>query len=303
MNWEETIEYIRQQPEFVDLVEKAYFDADLRLNVERFRVSDEFTQTLQLMGQYQSTAKKILDIGCGNGISSLAFALAGFDVTAVEPDPSKTVGAGAIRLLKDDYQLQNLTIHEAFAEDIAFASESFDVVYVRQAMHHANDLEKFVAECARVLKKGGLLLTIRDHVVFDEADKQWFLQNHPLQAFYGGENAFSPAQYRTAMTKARLSIVKELKHYDSSINYFPATEYDVQQKYEVEMLRRKRAVQQKLGFAMKLPLVSMLYLAYLHFRCGNPLNEMDVPGRMYTYVALKKTDKPITITGENCSFK
>lgn len=174
MTWEETIQYIRQQPQFADLVEKAYFDADLRLNVERFRASDEFAQTLLLLKRNQPNAKKILDIGCGNGISSLAFALAGFEVTAVEPDASITVGAGAIRLLKDEYQLPNLNIHVAFAEDIAFASESFDIVYVRQAMHHANNLDKFIAECARVLKKDGMLLTVRDHVVFDEADKHWF---------------------------------------------------------------------------------------------------------------------------------
>lgn len=288
MTWEETVQYIRTQPQYADLVEKAYLDADLRLNVERFKASDEFKQISKLLTVYLPTANRILDIGCGNGISSLAFALAGYEVTAVEPDSSKTVGAGAIRLLKDEYQLQNLTIHEAFAEDIAFASGSFDVVYVRQAMHHANDLDKFVAECARVLKPGGVLLTIRDHVVFNDDDKQFFLQNHPLQAFYGGENAFSASQYRGAMIKAGLSIVKELKYYDSSINYFPATEHDLLLKKESEINRRKLVAKQKLGALARLPFVSAICFAYLTFRCGNPLNEKDVPGRMYSYLAIKK---------------
>jgi len=36
MNWHETIEYIRTCPEYKELVEKAYLEEDLPLNIERF---------------------------------------------------------------------------------------------------------------------------------------------------------------------------------------------------------------------------------------------------------------------------
>src|SRR5687768_17479935 len=130
MNWEETIKYIRKKPEFCDLIEKAYFDENLQLNVERFKSSAEYKETLALLKKYNPNANTLLDIGSGNGISAIAFALDGYKVTVSEPDPSNTVGAGAVRKLKDLYGLQNLEIYEEFAENINFENELFDIVYV-----------------------------------------------------------------------------------------------------------------------------------------------------------------------------
>lgn len=288
MTWHETIEYIRTIPEYKDLVEKAYFEEDLSLNVDRFRRSEEFEETLKLLKKYQPNAKTILDIGCGNGISSIAFALQNYQVIAVEPDPSETIGAGAIRKLKQINQLQNIEIFEAFAEDIAFDTESFDVVYIRQAMHHAYDLNKFIGEAGRVLKKGGLLFTVRDHVIFDEKDKEWFLENHPLQKFYGGENAFKPEEYREAMQKAGLEVKQEIKYYDSVLNYFPSTKEELSEKVKLIEIQRKKSLQGKIKFLADVPLFFYFYTLYLNAKYGSPTDEKRVPGRMYSYIALKK---------------
>lgn len=287
MTWEETIKYIRTQPEYQYLVEKAYFEEDLPLNVERFKASEEFIETLQLIKKYQPQGKKLLDIGCGNGISSIAFALNNYQVTAVEPDPSQTIGAGAIRQLVKHYNLSNVQVHEAFAEEIQFPPASFDIVYIRQAMHHAHDLDKFIGECGRVLKKGGLLITVRDHVVFNEKDKAWFLETHPLQKFYGGENAFSPQEYKNAMQKAGLGIVSELKFYDSVINFFPATTRQIKEQVFVE---RKAIFKRKTGILSYLPWGFSLFNLYLDKKVGNSgtLDDSLVPGRMYSYLAIKK---------------
>lgn len=287
MTWEETIEYIRTKPSFSELVRYAYFEEDLSLNVERFRKSMEFRETFEIVKTFQPNGKKILDIGCGNGISTIAFALEGYDVTAVEPDPSVTIGAGAIRQLIMHYKLENVMVHESFAEDIKFEENSFDIVYIRQAMHHANDLGKFVKEAVRVLKPNGLLLTIRDHVVFDKKDKDWFLATHPLHKYYGGENAFTVQEYRDAIENSGAKIMQELKYYDSAINYFPSTLKDIEAikvKYKNNVIDGLR---KKVGIFAKLPFVYFCYKLFRGIGYKDIYDERQVAGRMYSYIAIK----------------
>jgi len=288
MTWEETIQEIRTKPEFKDLVRLAYFEADLDLNIQRFAESREFEETLKLIKQYQPNAKTIVDIGSGNGISAVNFALRNYDVISIEPDKSDTIGAGAIRISKEKHGLDNLTVYDSYAEDIQLPDSSFDVVYVRQAMHHANDLPKFIKECVRVLKPNGLLLTIRDHVVFDEKDKAWFLKSHPLQSYYGGENAFSPDQYKMAIIQAGASVEKEFKYYDSIINYFPTTALEVEKLVALGNDKLKSKMKKRIGILANFPFLILLYKWFKKIDRNSILDERKIPGRMYSYIAIKQ---------------
>lgn len=289
MIWEETIRYIRTLPEYKKLVELAYFEEDLTLNVERFKESEEFIETKELLTHYTQlhSSTKLLDIGSGNGISAIAFALEGVHVDAVEPDPSITIGAGAIKKLKETYQLPKLNVHEGFAEDLKFPAAHFDIVYVRQCMHHAYDLQQFLNECFRVLKKGGVLVTIRDHVIFDEKDKEWFLKNHPLQQYYGGENAFTATEYTSAMKNAGFNVEKELKHFDSVINYYPLSKLEKSEKGKEFSAFVNSIVNKKLGVFTRNALLKKMAVAYVEKKLKHPFDESTIPGRMYSYVALK----------------
>jgi ubiquinone/menaquinone biosynthesis C-methylase UbiE len=288
MTWEETIQYIRTRPEFENLVEKAYFEEDLSLNVERFKESEEFIETLQILKQYHPNAKTILDIGSGNGISAVAFALEGYYVVTIEPDSSNTIGAGAIRKLKAQYNLLNLEIYETFAEDLKLPNESFDIVYVRQCMHHAYDLVKFVSEASRVTKKGGIFITIRDHVIFDKKDKEWFLATHPLQKFYGGENAFTSIEYKSAMVKSGFEIYKEIKYYDSVINYFPVTKKDVENRLKDRKEKVIKKLHKKIGIFSSITLVQKIVFKIIGVNKESVYDESKIPGRMYSYLCFKK---------------
>lgn len=288
MTWEETIQFIRTQPEYSYLVDKAYFEEELHLNVERFKVSEEFIETIKLLKHYQPNAKTILDIGSGNGVSAIAFALGGYNVCVVEPDPSLTIGAGAIRILKEHYSLNNIEIFEAFAEEIKFDDNHFDIVYARQCMHHAYDLNKFVFEAGRVIKQGGLFMTVRDHLVFDQKDKEWFLRAHLLQKYYGGENAFTLNEYKTAIEKASLTLFLTLKHFDSPINYFPLSKAEKEMEEEDYILKLDSAIKNKFGFFSHLGFLRNYFVNKVSHLIENPHDEKKVPGRMYTFLALKK---------------
>ena len=288
MTWEETIQFIRTQPEYSYLVDKAYFEEELHLNVERFKVSEEFIETLKLLKHYQPNAKTILDIGSGNGVSAIAFALEGYNVCVVEPDPSLTIGAGAIRILKEHYSLNNIEIFEAFAEEIKFADNRFDIVYARQCMHHAYDLNKFVFEAGRVLKKEGLFITVRDHLIYDQKDKDWFLRAHLLQKYYGGENAFTLIEYKQAISNAGLNLTLVLNHFDSPINYFPLTIAEKEKEEREYILKVNESIKKQFGIFSRLNFLKAYFKKKVNTLVINPHDESKVPGRMYTFLALKK---------------
>lgn len=283
MNWEETIIHARETDEYRQLIEDAYLSEDLMQNAEKFMSSEEFAETLRLINTYypkraENNTITIMDLGAGNGISSVAFAMKGFRVTAVEPDPSHTVGAGAIGRLKESYALGQLEICSSYGESLDFPDASFDIVYARQAMHHAADLEKFVKEISRVLKPKGLLMTCRDHVVNDEKQKDTFLKAHPFQKFYHGENAFSLSEYKQAFSKAGLKLLAELGHLDSAINYSPQTKQHITQGF-------KNILQQKLK--VKLFSGNLFDRWIFGFFKWKTNNLYDFAGRLYSFVAQK----------------
>lgn len=282
MNWEETIVYARQTEEYREVIVHAYLDKDLKKNVENFRSSEEFKESLRLIANYIKPVSgrklRLLDVGAGNGISTLAFALEGFSVVAVEPDPSATVGAIAIHLLKQDYRLTDIEIDSAYGESLSYENDSFDIVYARQAMHHAHDLNGFVAEAARVLKPNGILMTCRDHVVNDQQQKETFLNTHPFQKLYHGENAFSREEYRNAFSKAGLTIVEELGHLDSVINYSPQTKKEIVADFR-KILERKTRLKVFGGTYL-----DSLIFSLFKWKTGNL---HDFAGRLYTFVARK----------------
>lgn len=272
MTWHETIEYIQRTPSFAEIVENTYILPDLQANVERFRQSAEFQETVRLIRTYcPSPHPLMLDIGAGNGIATLAFALEGFRVVALEPDPSPMVGSGAIKQLIQIYGLSSITIVEAFGENLPFDTHHFDVVYGRQVMHHAHNLPQFVAEAARVLKKRGILFTTRDHVIKNEKDKQRFLQRHALHKFYGGENAFCLADYRLAFQNASLKIESELSPSASVINYDPWNKE-----------RLSQLISRKFGsiFGNQRWVVKLAWRLLM-------IRQEHLPGKLYSFIARK----------------
>lgn len=216
-SWEETIQWLRDQPDRQALVRDGYYDDPLLSAAERYRCSNEWQEIRALLPSNRGTA---LDVGAGRGIATYALACEGFQVTSLEPDPSALVGAGAIEALARDAKL-SIEITRTFSEQLPYPNATFDVVFARAVLHHMQDLSAACREFRRVLKPGGRLIAVREHVISHHEDLAAFLAIHPLHSFYGGENAFLLDEYRDAIVSAGLQIQAVLAPLETSINLSP----------------------------------------------------------------------------------
>lgn len=279
-SWEKAIEILRRDPEHQQLIFDAYLTSDLQDNCARFQASDEFREVMRLIRLYRPAARDLLDVAGGNGIATRAFALSGFAVTTVEPDPSSTVGRGAIRQALDSASV-DAKIVDAFGEDIPLPADSFDVVYVRQGLHHARDLRRMVGECFRLLRPGGLLIACREHVVDDHGPSlKTFLDSQVDHQLYGGENAFTLDEYRSAIQGSGFVLREEIPPYDSPINLHPNTP---------ETLARK-ILSSKGGRVLRLFLRRDWVVGIGMWT----LRRSRRPGRAYSFVALKGPSSFVT---------
>lgn len=221
LSWEQAVEWLRSNPDKQELVRACYFDDPLTEAAERFWNSVEWKAIAALMPPPEG--KRALDLGAGRGISSYSLARDGWQVTALEPDPSTLIGAGAIRNLAQASGLSIQVVSE-YSEKLPFEANSFDLVNCRQVLHHARDLAQTCREICRVLKPGGRMIATREHVISRRQDLQVFLDNHPLHYLYGGENAFLLNEYTESIVQSGLKLINVFAPFDSPINYFPLTE-------------------------------------------------------------------------------
>ncbi|MFQ4135668.1 class I SAM-dependent methyltransferase [Nodosilinea sp. PGN35] len=279
MTWEESVQWLREQPDQQRLVAACYFDDPLLEAAQRFWQSDEWQATAALLPQPSGRA---LDLGAGRGIGSYALARDGWQVTALEPDPSPLVGAEAIRDLAQRCGLPIEVVSE-YSERLPFADNTFAVVNCRQALHHAHNLEQTCREVYRVLKPGGVMIATREHVISQPEDLQAFLDSHPLHRFYGGEHAYLLSEYLAALEQAGLQMRQVLAPLDSPINYFPMTS-EQWREYCIKPVAKLIGPGLARGlFNPQHPLGRWGLTQLANFR-----NRVDqTPGRLYTFVAVK----------------
>jgi SAM-dependent methyltransferase len=273
--WEDAVRWLRSQPEKQDLVLNAYYDDPLIAAAERYWKSCEWAEVRKLLGSSRGEA---LDVGAGRGIASYALAREGFAVTALEPDRSHLVGAGAIRSLAGECELP-ITVVQEFSEHLPFDDGQFDIAFARAVLHHTRNLQSACREFFRILKPGGRLIAVREHVISREKDLPVFLARHPLHRLYGGENAFLLSTYTEALLQAGFAIDVVLSPLSSVINYAPHTEQTLKDAI-ADRLGGKLAMRDALRCALSLPALWSL--------ARRTLSWIDRrPGRLYSFVCTR----------------
>lgn len=100
---------------------------------------------------------RILDVGTGMGMAAVTLALCGHRVLTGEPANDRTEYAKqAWREQAQKVGVEEAITFEPFdAEQMPFADQSFDAVFVLGALHHMGDPAAAVTEFVRVLAPGG----------------------------------------------------------------------------------------------------------------------------------------------------
>jgi 2-polyprenyl-3-methyl-5-hydroxy-6-metoxy-1,4-benzoquinol methylase len=133
-----------------------------------------------------SNVGKVLDVGVGQGESSIYLASQGYSVSVVEPSPDL---CKYINFVSNLYNLQ-LNIYNCNAESIHKINESFDVIIFNSSFHHCDDPLKVLKNCYNSLKKEGKLILVNEPILQFFRTKKWFytrLQTHPEEmGHYGG---------------------------------------------------------------------------------------------------------------------
>jgi SAM-dependent methyltransferase len=265
VSWEEAVAWLKAQPDQAELVRACFYDDPLLGSARRYFDSSEWQAVRDHLPAIDGG--RALDIGAGRGITSFALAKSGWQVTALEPDPSSTVGANAIRALAQEAGLP-IHVEEKWGEQLPFADGTFDLVHARQVLHHARDLRVLCGEAGRVLKKGGIFIATREHVITRREDLPLFLANHPLHGLYGGENAYLLDEYLAAIQAAGIRLSTVLNPFQSDINLYPETKAGF-----------KRRIAGQLGLpGLYVPEWVLSWLGRLS----------NAPGRLYTFVGRKE---------------
>lgn len=272
--WEQAVQWLREQPDQREMVLGSYYDDPLLDAAQRYWLSEEWQAIRSLM---PAAPSQVLDVGAGRGIASYALARDGHRVTALEPDPSALVGAQAIRDLATAAGLE-IGVQQEFSERLPFDDGQFDVVFARAVLHHTKDLDAACCEFHRVLRPGGRLVAVREHVISREEDLPAFLKLHPLHRYYGGEHAYLLPRYQQAIASAGFALQRTLAPLESPINYAP---HDLTQLQELIAGR----VGEKAGPAGAL-LRALLRVPGTWMLLRPLLERVDHrPGRLYSFVA------------------
>jgi ubiquinone/menaquinone biosynthesis C-methylase UbiE len=134
---------------------------------------------------------RALDVATGGGHTALKFAPQVAQLVATDLTPAMLEAARAFIAP----QAANVVFSLADAENLPFASSSFDLVTCRIAPHHFPDPWRFVGQCARVLRPGGLLL-VQDHVLPDDDRAARYVDSFERLRDPSHVRAFSELEWR-----------------------------------------------------------------------------------------------------------
>jgi SAM-dependent methyltransferase len=164
------------------------------------------------VGGVDVRGKSVLDVGCGFGFALVVCGLLGAsELRGIEIHEGMLRTIDSYRHLLPEDVDRCMHVGPGDAADMAFASESFDLVLSVEAISHYLDVERFIREAARVLRPGGALVisdgnngvnpwtrrrNYRVWAAFEQGPSHTVVEGHPIgTCFEERRRAFIDARY------------------------------------------------------------------------------------------------------------
>ncbi|HEY7107531.1 MAG TPA: class I SAM-dependent methyltransferase [Acidimicrobiia bacterium] len=132
-------------------------------------------QILPLVDEHLAGARRVLDVGCGEGQVSRRIAALGADVVGIDPTRAQIAVARA-RGGAAQYAL-------ARADELPCADRAFDAVVMCLVIEHIDPIEPCIHEIARVLARGGRFVLFLNHPLLQAPGSGW-IDDHILDEQY-----------------------------------------------------------------------------------------------------------------------
>ncbi len=118
-----------------------------------------YALTVDMIAEKLTPQSRVLEVGCGTGIIALEIApkvdkMVGVDISPAMIEVAKTK-AGSLAL-------KNVHFEVGDGYDLPYEARSFDQVLLTNLLHVVKNPDAILQEAKRLLKPGGLLITVTD---------------------------------------------------------------------------------------------------------------------------------------------
>jgi SAM-dependent methyltransferase len=211
---------------------------------------------------------RLLDVGCATGIFLASMRHAGWQVEGVEPSPSASTYA------RERLGLKVLT---GRLEEAHYPEASFDVVTLWDVLEHVHEPRPVIAEAARILRPGGLLIVSVPNPDSIEArllGEHWLGWDLPRHL-----NLFSPPQLRSFLASEGLSIEQT----SSFMEGYGLLVMSLEQRWQASGRRRDWLL--RLLRSLPVRLIAKLYYS-------GPANWFNLSSTMIIFARKKGSPRP-----------
>lgn len=177
------------------------------------RITDHIEEELILRLIGPVSGKRVLDVGCGDGVLSVRLAQAGADVTGLDNEPRMLAAA---RCRANEAGLK-VAFVKGDAQSLPFADSAFDIVVAVTVLCFVPVPPRAVREMARVLRPGGRL-------VIGELGRYSIWAAKRRIAGWFGSKTWRVARFRTASDLEKLAVAAclEIETVRGAVYYPPS---------------------------------------------------------------------------------